>query len=108
MLEKRVEVLEQKVDRILDALERVEFGVRDLVADNKETRKTLSDIQLKMATRDELKDLQRSTNELAIKTAAVEGQIRNIPSTWQMITTVIGSQVVLAGLLFTALKFGLK
>ena len=44
---------------------------------------------------------------LTATTARIEGQLRYVPSTWQMLLGLFGSQATLAGLLFGAFKLGL-
>jgi hypothetical protein len=41
---------------------------------------------------------------LAIDLAELKGRIQNLPSTWAMITTVIGGQVALAGMLLGGIR----
>lgn len=43
---------------------------------------------------------------IEINAAEMKGRLSSLPGTWAVITTVIGGQVALAGLLFAALKFG--
>ncbi len=97
MLEKRVEILEKRMDRFEQKLDRVDETLQSLKISLIEISANLRNC----ATRTEVAELQRDV-------AYIKGRLENIPSAWQMITYIMGSQVVLAGLLFTALKFGLK
>jgi hypothetical protein len=82
-LEKRVDKLELKTDRLQESLNRIEL--------------ILSEI------RGELK-----TKASAVELAEVKGKISQIPNTWQMITMILGSQITLFGLFFALMKFGIK
>ena len=43
-------------------------------------------------------------DKLAIDVAEVKGRVTHLPSTWAMITTMLGGQIALAGLLATILR----
>ncbi len=117
MLEKRVENLEQDVRDIRATMQRFEILLVEIRASllNCATKDEINGlrsetaaIQATMATRSDLEDLRKDTIKLREDTAEIKGQLKNIPSTWQMITFMTASQIAFAGILFTALKFGLK
>ena len=53
-----------------------------------------------------LRSIDDRVRKLEIDAGELKGRISSLPGTWAMIATVLGGQVALAGLLFTALKFG--
>lgn len=117
MLEKRVEGLEKDVRDIRSTLQRFEILLLEIRTSlpNCATKDDISNlhtettaIRTAMVTRSDLEDLRKDAIRHREDTAEIKGQIKNIPSTWQMITFMLGSQIAFAGILFTAFKFGLK
>jgi len=50
----------------------------------------------------EMKELRDDMKQLRVDTAYIRGKLEHLPSTWVMLTGIIGGQVALAGLLFAA------
>ncbi|TPQ45342.1 hypothetical protein C2U72_26865 [Prosthecomicrobium hirschii] len=90
MLEKRVERLENDLREVRTTVSRLETLLIEIRANF-----------ANVASRD---DASKSREDMA----RIQGRLENMPSVWQMITVVLGSQIALAGLLFTAIKFGIK
>ena len=91
MIEARVAALEERVgriviklDRIDEALRRVEIALKEIASDNKDLRKGLS--------------------ELAIKVASIEGQLKNIPTVLQLILALISTWSAGTAIVFALLK----
>jgi chromosome segregation ATPase len=91
MLEQRVATLERafervgaKLDRVDEALRRIETALRDLASDNKEMRRQMSDLTIKVAT--------------------IEGQLKNIPTTLQLFLALISTWAAGAAIVFALLK----
>ena len=82
-LPERVTVLERRIDSIDHRLERIEDQLANMA-------KRFEDQFLALAT----------------ATARIEGQLKYVPTTWQMLVGLFGSQATLAGLLFGAFKLG--
>ena len=51
-----------------------------------------------------LRSIDDRVRRLEIDAGELKGRMASLPGTWAMITTVVGGQVALAGLLFAALK----
>ena len=49
--------------------------------------------------------LSEAMTALRERLAKIEGKIDNLPSTWVMVTTIVGSQVALLGFTFAILRF---
>ena len=45
---------------------------------------------------------------LRVDIAELRGRVVNLPTTWAMLTAIIGGQVTLAGLVFPALHWGAR
>lgn len=101
MLEARVEALEKRMERIESKLDRLEASAQSLNV-------AIVQLTANCATKSEMADLQRDIGKIREDGAYMRGRLENLPSTWQMITFMLGSQIAFAGILFTALKFGLK
>ncbi len=85
MLEQRVQILEQKIDRIDSALQRLEPAIRDLASDNKDFRKQLSDVSVRMA--------------------GLEGQFKAMPTALQLFAALITTWAAGAAIVFTLVRF---
>ncbi len=56
-----------------------------------------------------LRSLDDRFRRFEVDGAELKGRIASLPSTWAMVTTMIGGQITLAGLVFVILKaFGAK
>ena len=55
-----------------------------------------------------LKGIDDRVRAVELELRESKGRMSNLPTTWAMIATVVGGQVGLVALLFTALKLGLK
>ncbi|MBT9288812.1 hypothetical protein [Prosthecodimorpha staleyi] len=97
MLEKRIENLEVEVREIRNTTSRLEILLTEI-------RANLANV----ATRDDIQNIRTDTAKSREDLARIQGRLENMPSVWQMITVILGSQIALAGLLFTAIKFGIK
>ncbi len=51
-----------------------------------------------------LRSVDDHVRKLQIDAAETKGRIANLPTTWAMVTAVIGGQVALAGILIAALR----
>ena len=85
MLENRVLVLEQKIDRIDAALQRLEPAIREIASDNKDFRKQLSDMSARIA--------------------GLEGQFKAMPTALQLFTALITTWAAGAAIVFTLVRF---
>jgi predicted RNase H-like nuclease (RuvC/YqgF family) len=108
MLEARVEVLEKRMDRFEQKLDRIDETLQSL-------KIALIELSANCATKSDISELKNDVAKIREELAENKGRITGlsdrfayIPSTWQMITFMLGSQIAFAGILFTALKFGLK
>ncbi len=91
-MEARVSRLEQnyvRIEALLGSIDRRLDGF-DTKFDRLETRFGILDDRVR---------------RLEIDIGEVKGRFMNIPSTWALITTIIGGQIALAGMVFTALRF---
>lgn len=72
----------------------------------KDTREGLSDIRSEVrAMRQDIARVDNRITGLDTRLSRVEGRLDHLPSAWLMITTMLGGQATLAGLLFVALKY---
>ena len=53
-----------------------------------------------------LKGIDDRVRTVGLELHESKGCMSDLPTTWAMVATVIGGQIALAGLLFTALKLG--
>jgi septal ring factor EnvC (AmiA/AmiB activator) len=83
-LEERIDRIEVKIDRIDEALRRIEAALKELASDSKELRKQV--------------------NELAVKLAAIEGQLRNVPTFLQLLLAVLSTWAAGTAIVFALLK----
>lgn len=113
MIERRVTALEQHVGRMEQTLGRLEVMLVEIRANilNCATRKDLDDLRNEMSTARERiattaskSDIEQLKDSVAIS----RGRLDAVPTTWQMLTFMVTSQVALAGILFVAIKFGFK
>ncbi len=51
-----------------------------------------------------LKSIDDRVRKLEIDAAELKGRFAHLPTTWAMVTTVVGGQVALAGILFGAFR----
>ncbi|WP_407049907.1 hypothetical protein [Methyloraptor flagellatus] len=124
MLETRVENLERDMKDIRSTLHKSELllieikahlvncATKDEVA---KLREDVIDVRARIATKDDVAALRGDISNVRQDTAELKGRFDGLdkrfaylPSTWQMITFMVTSQIALAGLLFVAVKFGLK
>lgn len=54
---------------------------------------------------DRVEQLGDRVRHIEIDVAELKGRIVNLPTTWAMITTMIGGQIALAGILLAAFRF---
>ncbi len=84
--------LEQQFDRIETLLHGIVASVADL-------GDRMGALELRMETLDD------RVRKLEIDGGELRGRVYDLPSTWAVVTTVIGGQITLAALLLGALKF---
>ncbi len=51
-----------------------------------------------------LRGIDDRMRKFEVDAAEMKGRLSGLPSTWALVTTVIGGQITLVGLLFAALK----
>lgn len=88
MIEQRVGKLEQDVARVLVILKRLEPAIREMITDNRQMRKDVSD--------------------LTVKLAGLEAQVRALPNFLQLMVTLITTWSAGAAIVFTIVKFGAR
>ena len=63
-------------------------------------RKDVADVRKDVA------DIRKDMVSIRESVAHIRGRLEQLPGTWAMITTMIGGQIALAGILIPALRFG--
>jgi len=52
-----------------------------------------------------LQGIDKRLRSIETGSSELRGRIQTLPTTWQMLTTVIGTQVTLVGLVYTVIRF---
>jgi len=89
-LEQRVAALESKLDRADSALQRMEVG--------------LAKIEAMLGQMPKMTDIASLKSDIA----EVKGRLGGLPSTWQLLLSIIATWASGAAIVFTILKFGAK
>ena len=104
-MEARVARAEDQFTRVEALLRGIDERTRRLETDGAELRALLGGMDEQTRR---LETLLRSTDDrvrrLEVDVAELKGRIVNLPTTWAMITTMIGGQITLAGLVLVILK----
>jgi hypothetical protein len=77
---KRVDKLETKTDKLQESLNRIEITLARIEGDLK-------------------------TKASAVELAEVKGQLKNMPSTWQLVVTILSCMLGVAGFVFAIVKY---
>ena len=93
-METRLRRLEDSIPRIEALMTRMDDRLRVMETDIGEMKGQTAP----------LLTLGDKVDKLAIDVAEVKGRVTHLPSTWAMITTMLGGQIALAGLLATILR----
>lgn len=93
-METRLRRLEDSIPRIEALMTRMDDRLRVMETD-------IGEMKGRTAP---LLTLGDKVDKLAIDVAEVKGRVTHLPSTWAMITTMLGGQIALAGLLATILR----
>lgn len=79
----------------------LERRVGNLEIDIKDVKKSLQSIEITLARIEG--DLK--TKASAVEVAEIKGQLKNMPSTWQLIVIFMSSMIGVAGFVFAIVKF---
>ena len=93
-METRLRRLEDSIPRIEALMTRMDDRLRVMETD-------IGEMKGRTAP---LLTLGDKVDKLAIDVAEVKGRVTHLPSTWAMITTMLGGQIALAGLLAAILR----
>ena len=107
-----LEVLVQRIEKKLDLLIAGQDGLRsDMIAGQESLRSAMTAGQdsLRSAMTAGQESLRSSMITLAESVAELRGRMAYVPTTWQMLTAIIGGQIAFAGVIgaavFGALRF---
>ena len=87
---------------------RLEEDVREIKGILRGSDARLSAIEVGIAgLRERVENLPTAAhlNAIEIGIAELRGRVHNLPTAWLMLTAIVGGQITLAGLLYTALRF---
>ncbi len=101
------------MDRIIEALRRVEPALKELAADNRDFRNQLTEMSIKLAGFEgqlagfdgRFKGLDGRFQGLDGRLAGIEGRLSQIPNVWQTIAILATLLIGLSGVLLTASRF---
>ena len=100
-METRLRRLEDSIPRIEALMTRMDDRLRVMETDIGEMNGRTAHL---LTLGDKVDRLGDKVDKLAIDVAEVKGRVTHLPSTWAMITTMLGGQIALAGLLATILR----
>ncbi len=100
-METRLRRLEDSIPRIEALMTRMDDRLRVMETDIGEMKGRTAPL---LTLGDKVDRLGDKVDKLAIDVAEVKGRVTHLPSTWAMITTMLGGQIALAGLLATILR----
>ena len=95
VLEKLFERMDAKLDRITDAVEGLRLEIAGVDA---RLGREIAELKGSVASVSQVAGLTSEVAEL-------RGSLRHLPTAWMLVTTVLGSAVVVIGGIFTALRY---